>query len=114
VGSRGGGTRLITKEGRGFLTKKEMKDVYGWVCTESLFESTSAVNMNEVEKQVQKLLHEDDRSIWTRTRRCSSSRCASFMGPVANPNGSGVCKEKLMHFFLHFIHVDSTSGLVDG
>ena len=55
VTSRGNATRLITKKGGGNLKAAQMKKDYGWVCTESLYKSTSAVNMNEVEKTVHKL-----------------------------------------------------------
>ena len=77
VSGRGGGSRLIWKEGgyglltedemkTFYLTANELKDEYDWVCVESLYESTSAVNMNEVEKKVHQLLYADRRSIWLR------------------------------------------------
>ena len=36
-----------------------MKDIYKWECIKSLYKTTSAYNMNEVEKQVHKLLFEN-------------------------------------------------------
>jgi len=66
VSGRGNGQRLITKEGGEYVTATDMKDVYGWVCTKTLYECTSAVNMNEVEKRVHKLMWADRRSIWIR------------------------------------------------
>jgi hypothetical protein len=36
-----------------------MKNTYKWECKESLYTTTSAYNMNEVEKQVHKLLFEN-------------------------------------------------------
>jgi hypothetical protein len=41
-----------------------MKDIYKWECVKSLYATTSACNMNEVEKQVNKLLFENKMSIW--------------------------------------------------
>ena len=82
VTGRGGvGSRLILKAGgncaieeetseeemkKFYLTATEMEKDYGWVCVASLYESTSAVNMNEVEKKVHQLLYADPRSIWIR------------------------------------------------
>jgi hypothetical protein len=43
-----------------------MKNTYKWECKESLYTTTSAYNMNEVEKQVHKLLFENEMSIWLR------------------------------------------------
>ena len=43
-----------------------MKDTYKWECVKSLYTTTSAYNMNEVEKQVHKLLFENKMSIWLR------------------------------------------------
>ena len=43
-----------------------MKDIYKWECVKSLYTTTSAYNMNEVEKQVHKLLFENKMSIWLR------------------------------------------------
>ena len=40
-----------------------MKDIYKWECIKSLYKTTSAYNMNEVEKQVHKLLFENEMSI---------------------------------------------------
>ena len=41
-----------------------MMNTYKWECKESLYTTTSAYNMNEVEKQVHKLLFENEMSIW--------------------------------------------------
>ena len=43
-----------------------MKDIYKWECIKSLYMTTCAYNMNEVEKQVHKLLLEKKMSIWLR------------------------------------------------
>ena len=43
-----------------------MKDTYKWECEKSLYMTTSAYNMNEVKKQVHKLLFENKMSIWLR------------------------------------------------
>ena len=43
-----------------------MKDIYKWECVKSLYTTTCAYNMNEVEKQVHKLLFENKMSIWLR------------------------------------------------
>jgi len=43
-----------------------MKDTYKWECVKSLYTTTSAYNMNAVEKQVHKLLFENEMSIWLR------------------------------------------------
>ncbi len=43
---------------------KIMKDTYKWECVKSLYMTTSAYNMNAVEKQVHKLLFENEMSIW--------------------------------------------------
>ena len=45
-----------------------MKDIYKWECIKSLYKTTSAYNMNEVEKQVHKLLFKNKMSIWLRNR----------------------------------------------
>ena len=80
LSARGCGKRLVMKAGgydvedevseeemkKFYLTATEMTEEYDWVCVESLYESTSAVNMNEVEKKVHQLLFEDRRSIWLR------------------------------------------------
>ena len=50
----------------GNVTAKIMKDTYKWECKKSLYTTTSAYNMNEVEKQVHKLLFENEMSIWLR------------------------------------------------
>jgi predicted transcriptional regulator len=63
---RGNGTRLISDKKGGNVTAKIMKDTYKWECKESLYTTTSAYNMNEVEKQVHKLLFENEMSIWLR------------------------------------------------
>ena len=62
--SRGNGTRLITDVNGGSVTGTILKSNYGWKCKESLWTSTSASNMNRVEKRVHQLMYEDDRSIW--------------------------------------------------
>jgi hypothetical protein len=43
-----------------------MKDIYKRKCKKSLYTTTSACNMNKVEKQVHKLLFENEMSIWLR------------------------------------------------
>jgi hypothetical protein len=43
-----------------------MNDTYKWECVQSLYTTTSAYNMNAVEKQVHKLLFENKMSIWLR------------------------------------------------
>jgi hypothetical protein len=43
-----------------------MKDIYKWKCVKSLYTKTSTYNMNEVKKQVHKLLFENKMSIWLR------------------------------------------------
>ena len=58
VTGRGNGTRLISDKNGGNVTVKIMKDTYKWECKKSLYMTTSACNMNEVEKQVHKLLFE--------------------------------------------------------
>ena len=66
VTGRGKGTPLISDKNGGNVTAKIMKDTYKWECKESLYTTTSAYNMNEVEKQVHKLLFENKMSIWLR------------------------------------------------
>ena len=66
VTGRGNGTPLISDKNGGNVTAKIMKDTYKWECKESLYTTTSAYNMNEVEKQVHKLLFENKMSIWLR------------------------------------------------
>jgi len=66
VTSRGKGTPLISDKNGGNVTAKIMKDTYKWECKKSLYTTTSAYNMNEVEKQVHKLLFENEMSIWLR------------------------------------------------
>jgi hypothetical protein len=51
-----------------------MKDIYKWECKKSLYTTTSAYNMNEVEKQVHKLLFENKMSIWLRNGACPSGQ----------------------------------------
>ena len=63
---RGNGTRLISDKNGGNVTAKILKDIYKWECKKSLYATTSAYNMNEVEKQVHKLLFENKMSIWLR------------------------------------------------
>jgi hypothetical protein len=64
VTSRGNGTPLISNKNGGNISAKIMKDIYKWECVKSLYATTSACNMNEVEKQVNKLLFENKMSIW--------------------------------------------------
>ena len=66
VSSRGNGTRLISDKNGDNVTAKIMTDIYKWECKKSLYTTTSAYNMNEVEKQVHKLLFENKMSIWLR------------------------------------------------
>jgi hypothetical protein len=94
VTGRGNGTRLIGEKNGGNVTAKIMKDTYKWECKKSLYKTTSAYNMNEVEKQVHKLLFENKMSIWlkngaggvhlgTRMGKCSpNSRSQLFTDPV--------------------------------
>ena len=64
VTGRGDGTRLIRDKNGGKVTATIMKNIYKWKCKESLYTTTCAYNMNEVEKQVHKLLFENEMSIW--------------------------------------------------
>jgi hypothetical protein len=93
VTSRGNGTRLITDVNGGIVTGTILKSNYGWKCKESLWTSTSASNMNRVEKRVHQLMYEDDRSIWI-------------------VNGAGGVKldkkERVLEFSLSIIHGPST------
>jgi hypothetical protein len=66
VTGRGNGTRLISDKNGGNVTAKIMNDTYKWECVQSLYTTTSAYNMNAVEKQVHKLLFENKMSIWLR------------------------------------------------
>jgi hypothetical protein len=66
VTSRGKGTPLISDKNGGNVSAKIMKDIYKWECVKSLYTTTCAYNMNEVEKQVHKLLFENKMSIWLR------------------------------------------------
>jgi hypothetical protein len=50
ITDQGNGTRLISDKNGGNVTAKIMKDTYKWECKESLYTTTSAYNMNEVEK----------------------------------------------------------------
>jgi hypothetical protein len=63
---RENGTRLISDKNGGNVTAKIMKDTYKWECVKSLYTTTSAYNMNTVEKQVHKLMFENEMSIWLR------------------------------------------------
>ena len=63
---RENGTRLISDKNGDNVTAKIMKDIYKWECKKSLYTTTSAYNMNEVEKQVHKLLFENKMTIWLR------------------------------------------------
>jgi hypothetical protein len=65
---RGNGTPLISNKNGDNVTVKIMKDIYKWECKKSLYTTTSAYSMNEVEKQVHKLLFENEMSIWLRNR----------------------------------------------
>ena len=91
VTSRGNGTRLISDKNGGNVTAKIMKDIYKWECVKSLYTTTCAYNMNEVEKQVHKLLFENEMSIWLRNGaggvqlgkgKCSNSHSQLFTDPV--------------------------------
>jgi hypothetical protein len=66
VTGRGKGTCLISDKNGGNVTVKIMKDTYKWECVKSLYMTTSAYNMNAVEKQVHKLLFENEMSMWLR------------------------------------------------
>ncbi len=66
VTGRGKGTPLIRDKNGGNVTAKIMKDICKWECVKSLYTTTSTYNMNEVEKQVHKLLFENKMSIWLR------------------------------------------------
>ena len=66
VTGRGKGTPLISDKNGGNVSAKIMKDIYKWECVKSLYTTTCAYNMNEVEKQVHKLLFENEMSIWLR------------------------------------------------
>ena len=59
VTGQGNGTCLIRDKNGGNVTATIMKNTYKWECKESLYTTTSAYNMNEVEKQVHKLLFEN-------------------------------------------------------
>jgi hypothetical protein len=66
VTGQGNGTPLISDKNGGNVSAMIMKDVYKWECVKSLYTTTCAYNMNEVEKQVHKLLFENEMSIWLR------------------------------------------------
>jgi hypothetical protein len=66
VTGRGNVTLLIRDKNGDNVTAKTMKDIYKWECVKSLYTTTCAYNMNEVEKQVHKLLFENKMSIWLR------------------------------------------------
>jgi hypothetical protein len=95
VTGRGYGTPLISDKNGGNVSAKIMKDTYKWECIKSLYTTTCAYNMNEVEKQVHKLLFENKMSIWLR-------------------NGAGGVRldkeEKIIKFSLSIIH-GSREGL---
>ena len=95
VTGRGKGTPLISDKNGGNVSAKIMKDIYKWECVKSLYTTTCAYNMNEVEKQVHKLLFENKMSIWLR-------------------NGAGGVQldkdEKILKFSLSIIH-GSREGL---
>jgi hypothetical protein len=59
VTGRGNGTRLITDVNGGSVTGTILKSNYSWECKESLWTSTSACNMNRVEKRVHQLMYEN-------------------------------------------------------
>ena len=89
VTGRGNGTRLITDVNGGSVTGTILNSNYGWKCKKSLWTSTSASNMNRVEKRVHQLMYEDDRSLWI-------------------VNGAGGVKldkmERVLEFSLSIIH----------
>ena len=95
VTSRGNGTPLISDKNGGNVTATIMKNIYKWECKKSLYITTCAYNMNEVEKQVHKLLFENEMSIWLK-------------------NGAGGVKLdkdlKILNFSLSIIH-GSREGL---
>jgi hypothetical protein len=66
ITNQGNGKRLISDKNGGNVAVKIMKDTYKWECKKSLYTNTSAYNMNEVKKQVHKLLFENEMSIWLR------------------------------------------------
>jgi hypothetical protein len=95
VTSRGNGTPLISDKNGGNVSATIMKNIYKWQCVKSIYTTTSAYNMNEVEKQVHKLLFENKMSIWLK-------------------NGAGGVKldkeKKILKFSLSIIH-GSREGL---
>ncbi len=95
ITSRGNGTPLISDKNGGNVSAKIMKDSYMWECVKSLYTTICAYNMNEVEKQVHKLLFENKMSIWLR-------------------NGAGGVRldkeRKMLKFLLSIIH-GSREGL---
>ena len=95
VTGRGNGERLIRDKNGDNVTATIMMNTYKWECKESLYITTSAYNMNEVEKQVHKLLFENEMSIWLK-------------------NGAGGVKLdkdwKILNFSLSIIH-GSREGL---
>ena len=95
VTGRGNGERLIRDKNGDNVTATIMKNTYKWECKESLYITTCAYNMNEVEKQVHKLLFENEMSIWLK-------------------NGAGGVKldkdGKILKFSLSIIH-GSREGL---
>ncbi len=95
VTGRGKGTPLISNKNGGNVSAKIMKDIYKWECVKSLYTTTCAYNMNEVEKQVHKLLFENKMSIWLRNEA----------------GGVRLDKEgKMLKFSLSIIH-ESREGL---
>jgi hypothetical protein len=95
VTGQGYGTCLIRDKNGGNVTATIMKNTYKWECVKSLYMTTSAYNMNEVEKQLHKLLFENEISIWLK-------------------NGAGGVHldkdEKILKFSLSIIH-GSREGL---
>ena len=61
-----GGTPLLTLPNDVLIHKTPLHDDFGWVCIESLYECTSAINMNRIEKCVHWLMYTDPRSMWLR------------------------------------------------
>ena len=95
VTGRGNSKPLIRDMNGENVTATIMKNIYKWKCEESLYTTTCAYNMNEVEKQVHKLLFENEMSIWLK-------------------NGAGGVKldkdGKILKFSLSIIH-GSREGL---
>ena len=64
ISSQGNGQRLFRAVNGGIVTAKDMKEKYGWVVVKDLYTSTSALNLNEMEKRVHMHMYADPRSIW--------------------------------------------------